>query len=578
MVLQGDVRLERLARYLFSAPSWPISVGIIIIIGLLLDAVSFRIGDSYHFLGSLVFTIPAIIGIILTKVLVNITGKPMTWNRSALLALATMVFGVIITLFSLVLSVSLLSLAVAISLGFMFGSRLLILVAVADYRILRMIIPAATQSVAGLIFGTLILPQGFLLLGLLLQLFFGVGFILLIRLIERPLYKTFHIRILDFVNAFIAHLTDGSKDLEEFFRKIGEEVYVPEVTLFFRRPERRGVIMTIPNVHPGPMGEIGGGNLPNCFQRAFDELVMVPHGAATHDFNLVSETEIDKIIDAVQGSRDQLTYSNDASISKRVRYGSVSLLFQRFSDALLLICTRSPEKTEDLDVGIGLMIMAEGHRSFPHIAFIDAHNSFTGDISHVLPATLLATEYIKASTHAIDEAPSLDQYPFEIGISEINLPFTRAQGFGDRGIQTLVVRVHGQTTAYMLFDGNNMESGVREIFRDHILMQIDEAEIMTTDSHVVNLITGKNPIGLHVPPEEILGYVDTAIQSALQDLSPAEVSASTVTCERIVVFGSQRIAQLASTVNTMILFIGPLSIAILLLAFLLSIIAYIVIG
>jgi putative membrane protein len=51
-----------------------------------------------------------------------------------------------------------------------------------------------------------------------------------------------------------------------------------------------------------------------------------------------------------------------------------------------------------------------------------------------------------------------------------------------------------------------------------------------------------------------------------------------VTCERIVVFGSQRIAQLASTVNTMILFIGPLSIAILLLAFLLSIIAYIVIG
>ena len=50
--------------------------------------------------------------------------------------------------------------------------------------------------------------------------------------------------------------------MEDFFREIGEEVYVPEASLFFRRPGREPVIFTVPNVHPGPMGDIGGGNLP----------------------------------------------------------------------------------------------------------------------------------------------------------------------------------------------------------------------------------------------------------------------------------------------------------------------------
>jgi putative membrane protein len=45
----------------------------------------------------------------------------------------------------------------------------------------------------------------------------------------------------------------------------------------------------------------------------------------------------------------------------------------------------------------------------------------------------------------------------------------------------------------------------------------------------------------------------------------------------VVVFGSNTISQLASTVNTMLIFVAPLSLAMLLLAFLLSLVAYIVI-
>jgi putative membrane protein len=144
-------------------------------------------------------------------------------------------------------------------------------------------------------------------------------------------------------------------------------------------------------------------------------------------------------------------------------------------------------------------------------------------------------------------------------------------------VQVLVVEVDGQRTAYVLIDGNNMAQGVREVVLEQILNMVDNAELMTTDTHVVNTITGKNPVGMHVPASEFLPFVMRALQAAIDNLAPSEVAGSTAHCEHIVVFGSNRISELASTVNAMLVFVAPLSLAMLLLAFLLSLIAYIVI-
>jgi putative membrane protein len=65
-----------------------------------------------------------------------------------------------------------------------------------------------------------------------------------------------------------------------------------------------------------------------------------------------------------------------------------------------------------------------------------------------------------------------------------------------------------------------------------------------------------------------------AVRTAADDMGPAETAATTAHCEHVVVFGSNRISQLASTVNAMLVFVAPLSLAMLLLAFLLSLVAY----
>ncbi len=577
MATAGDVRIERLSRYLFNAPSWPVSLLILIILGLIIDGASIRIYGRCTFLGSLGFTIPAVLAFFLTKPYIDLSGKQMTWNRSALLALACTIFSVILSLSVVVFSVSLLSLSFAISLGFISGIRLMVLVAISDYRVAHMLPPALFQAAAAIILGTLLFPPPFIILAIVLLIVFVLMFILILWLIERPLQRAFNIRVLSFLNAFIAHLTDGSKGMEDFFREIGEEVYVPQVSLFFRKDRKFNVIFTVPNVHPGPMGDIGGGNIPRCLQGAFEGIVMVPHGCATHDFNLVSEKEIGKIVHAMRGPMNDLTYYPTVSRSERIQSGSVSLLVQRFGDALLIVSTRSPLRTEDLDFNIGMTIMAEGHRVSRDILFVDAHNCMTRDMTPVHPATAIAREYMDASKKAFDRYAQMEFYPLQIGVAHLAVPYSREEGFGDQGIQVLVVAAGGQTTAYVLFDGNNIQEGVREIIQARFCGIVDEIEVMTTDSHVVNTISGNNPVGYRVPVESLIPLVEKALEDALANISVAEVAGSTVECEKIVIFGSQRIAQLASTVNAMLSLIAPVSIALLLLAFLLSLIAYIVI-
>lgn len=570
-----ESKVEGLSKYMFTAPSWQRSLIIMIFLGVAVDVVSLYRGSDPTCLGTLGYIIPGLIAFIFTKPLVEVFGKKITWNRSALLVLATTVFSLIITLFPIQLIFpGILPLLFAISLGFVFGVRLVVLVAIADYRMSRMILPAIVQSAFAAVAGTYFFGTYFGYLAILIHFLFGAAFIFFLWLVERPLKKVFHISTLNFINAFIAHNTDGSRALEDFFRKIGEEVFVPQVTLFFRREGKKTIKFTVPNVHPGPMGEIGGGNLPKIIHQSLGGETLVAHGCATHDFNLISENEIPKIISAIQATEDSVVYCDTAGPAVRYRYETVEVLAQPFGNVLLMVSTRSPEKTEDVDYPIGLSIMYEGQKRFEHVAFVDAHNCMVEVTSAVMPATKTAHEYMKVCNIASVGARVEAQAQFEAGASHVTVPFDRSLGFGDLGIQALAVRTGGKTTAYVIFDGNNMQEGVRENIREEVLKTVDDCELMTTDTHVVNTVSGRNPIGLRVPPEEIIPYVKEAVAKAVEDLTPSECGATTAWCEHIVVFGSHRISQLASTVNTLMTFIAPMAFAIILLAFIFTILAY----
>ena len=570
---QHDWDMESLTGYLFPAPPWYHTLPLMVLLGFAVDLVTLSRPGLFLF-GTLTLTIPGIVAILITYPLVEITGSPMTWNRSSLLAMFGVIFAVLTISAGLILPEGrLLLFLFGFSLGVVFGIRLLVLVAIADHRLIRMIPAALAQSLAMAIGGAAFFPSGFWILVLVSHLAVGGGCILLIWLVEQPLMNTHNISIFHFLNAFLAYL-NGEPGLDRIFRAFGEQVTVPQVSLVFRRDGRPDTILTSPNIHPGPLGDIGGGNLPKILHASFPGEVLVAHGCATHDFNPVSADEIHIVVNAVQESLKDLTFHGTAGRSRWFRQGSVSLLGQRFGDSILLVATRSPLRTEDLDLGLGLTFLAEGNRLFTHTLFIDAHNS-AGDIGDgVYSGTRIATDYHSAVKEAVGAGQENGQDGFRIGVSRVPVPYGLTQGFADLGIQALVVEAQGQKTAYVLMDGNNIASGAREVFTGAISDLADHGEVMTTDTHLVNTISGKNPIGQEVPPEEIVPYIRQAVEQATGDLAPAEVAGATAWCQNVTVFGNQRIAQLVSTVNTTFIFLAPVGIAIFFTSFLLTIIAY----
>lgn len=573
-----DVRVETLTRFLFTAPAWPLSLLLIAGIGIGIDLAGILFRTGFFGSGTLLFTIPGVLAFLFTLPLVRFAGGAMTWNRSALLALVCAFISVVGTVIACIMPVPhLLPFLYAYSLGFIFALRLLVLTAVASYRTMEMLAPAGIQSLAGIGIGLLLFGPSFLAISLISNVSLAAGCILLIYLIERPFFSAFDVHVMRFLNAYLAHLTDGSRDLEDFFRYIGQEAVIPETTIHFRRRDRKELLLTVPNVHPGPMGEVGGTNLPTLLHDAFGGEVLVCHGAASHDYNPVGAQEVEKLIAAVKGSLGEVQYAGRASGSCRFHHGSVSVLAQAIGDSVLLVVTRAPEKTEDLVPAIGQIVAAEGRRWFRHVAFVDAHNCMTEVTTAIHPTQPLGSEYIGAAVRAMEVVSNAPRDVFRAGTAHIRLPFGKKDGFGPLGVQALVIEAQGQRTAYVLLDGNNMVRGLREELVASISGLVDEAEVMTTDTHVVNTISGINPIGLRVPSSAIAPYVVRCVQEALEDLTPSEAGGATAECRGIVVFGPERIAQLASTVNTIVIFMVPLGLALLLLAYLLSLLAYMLI-
>lgn len=580
MTAEMEGRLESLSQYIVTTPSWVKSLTLILLLSGCIEimAVLGRGGTWQHLtiFPVVAFLVPALAALAFTPRLARVFGGTLTYEWSGLTALIGLVISICISLSPFLLIRGSFPFFFAISLGLVFAFRMFLLAVVVDFRLARVIVPSLLHSGLAMAGTFPYLGTDFLLFASLLHISVAIGVVLFILVIERPLKANFRVGPLELANAFLAHLSEGSMKLNEYFRSIGESIVVPQIVLAFAREDRKSIVVTIPNVHPGPLGEIGGSNLPKILHSILGKRSMVFHGSATHDFNPVDEEEVKKLGEAVLLACPVSFLNAGCTGPGRYRSGSVDLLAQAFGNTIILVATRSPLVTEDLDFSVGFAIMKSGLRFFDHVGFVDAHNCMDAMESGVSPATVLAMEYIAAAETALAATAQKKQDAFLAGYAERKLPFSRQQGFGDLGVQVLVIRAGIQATAYVLFDGNNMHAGVRDQIRSRLLAYVDECEILTTDTHVVNTVSGRNQVGLVVPVDQFYPFVEEAVREAIADAAPARSAGTTAWCDGIVVFGSQRISQIASTVNGMMGFLLPVAIVILLFAFIATLMAYMV--
>lgn len=568
-----EEQLASYADYIFEAPDYKVSSAFIIAISILVGIVAFPYwGISNIIAGVLLLGVPALLASYITVPLAGVFGDNVTYNRSTLLSLLSLVIVALVSVvtcaITYILQMPYTYLGFVLGLSLIFAMRMLVLLGISVNSLPKVIVPAALQSAfsaIALIYYTRN-PIIFIDLGVSSLIFVSAAFAF-VRYVDYPMVKSFGVSSLDFIQDFIAHLTEGSPAMEEFFDKIGESIDAPVSVLCFKRMDNsmKATIIT-PYVHPGPMGEIGGGNLPAIVSEAFKEgLTFVPHGTAYHDFNLVTSDESSKIIDAAKRAIERINYNPMATMSSRVACGDTKILGQRFNDSVFLISTQAPTSTEDIEFSVGFTAMAEGRVAGARNAtIIDSHNCTEPFATAIEPGTRDSYNIIRASANASKGLLSMPLGEMKLGVANSPPICTRLEGMGDLGIRVAVVEALGQRTAYIVIDGNNMMCGLREQIFSRL--HVDEAEVMTTDTHVVNTLSGANYVGQHMDCELLMDTIAKLVDQAIADLEPVKAGMEIEIAEDVRVFGSHKIAKLASTANAMVAMAGAYAAAVIIAA------------
>ncbi|WP_459191866.1 DUF2070 family protein [Halosimplex sp. J119] len=599
---QGN--LAGLSRFVFRAPSWYSSIGFALLIAAIIGVAAFDsrfvFEDAWE--GLFYIGLPTVAASVFTPYVDRKLGGQLTRNQASLLALACELFTIaVLTVTAIVAALTPLSQtfvvdALLVTLASIFALRLFVILAVSRQRLVVASAAASIQTAAAalLLFvysGTMrylewggpvaraflfradeapqriaemhyVDPAKFVILAVLC-LIYAAAVWLFLTIIDQPWQRSLGVSVLDFVRGFIGHIAEGSNELETFFEDIGEDAIVPVSVLSARRPEGgEKARFVLPMLHPGPMGEIGGGNLPRRIAEQADGLAFPPHATAGHDFNLVTEREVDTVIDTAETAYQRIEYDEGATKSVRVEEGEATLTGQAFGDSAFLASTFAPQFADDVEYAVGLSAVSEARTDgLNDVMLADAHNCNNGldgeDLGHVVPGSKRSFDMIYGAGEVGERLAAATRRPFELGVAWDETPWEPEDGIGPLGIRVAVFEVEGQQTGYVFVDGNNMVPGLRERIVSRI-DAVDRLEVLTTDTHVVNTMEAENQVGDAIPEADLVALIADLVDRAKEDLEPVEAGMETESAE-VTVFGNDRTEMLASTANAAVSMGAPLA-------------------
>lgn len=422
---------------------------------------------------------------------------------------------------------------------FAFAIEVLVLWSTSNIRYIEGVVIAAIQPV--LILSMLVLinyvtvtTSASAILSLYLKAIIGafvlaVAVYAFISIVQTPIKNNLGVGGLELLSLFIAQITEGSNAMEEIFNVMGEPIDTSVSLISFRTSKGIKANYISPHVHPGPVGSIGGGNLPTIVANQLDDFAIIAHGAATHDFNPVKESEIQKVTDSINNILKDLIYSKTASKFQRYQAGDAKVGAQFFNNGLILLTTFAPNPGDDIDYGVGKTLMYEAQylTGADDVVFVDCHNCLKGNYDRLLAGHNRVIQL----EDAIKQIKKPEEYPIKMGyaydaLNEIPVK----DGIGESGIKLMLTEVDTQRMLYVVIDGNNMKKGFREEIIKTInnkYPDIDMIEVMTTDTHLVNTISGGGVTVGEKHSEEIINAILKLIPEAVNDLEYVEVASGT---------------------------------------------------
>lgn len=389
------------------------------------------------------------------------------------------------------------------------------------------------------------------LLFLLLSPIIGVSIVhVFLSLINRVGKQMLGVPSITFFKAFLLNwVADLNVPFENLLERLSEEQEISVSIIKFDSSKPKAAII-VPTVHPGPFKNIGSSLLPSMLKGAFEKnfggVACVPLGLLGHELDLASQPQNQKIIREVVDSANFETKEVGATPFVKVSDGFATACCQIFGKTALLSFTLAPKTTEDLPQELGQFMRQEAEKHGLSCVVVNAHNSIDGAVN--MQEVLSRLEDVGAK--CLEKAVSLKRSPVKVGAATITpKEFSLKDGMGPSGITVIVTEVEGMRTVYVVIDGNNMQTGLRE----KILLALhsvgfDEGEILTTDTHAVSAIVlkgrGYHPVGEAMDHEKLIGYIKEAALLAVENLESCKTGSRFVTVENVKVIGKSKLESL----------------------------------
>ena len=356
--------------------------------------------------------------------------------------------------------------------------------------------------------------------------------------------------------AFLQHwLKSDPEPLEKRLGTLGTEGTIEGSILGFSGTKGSVGCVVVSNFHPGPYRDLGSAGLPSKLKASIEGskggIAQVPHGISNHQLNIVSQADVQRVIDRALEEYPAAPQIHESSAMVRSTVADAKVSGQVFGNVAFLTLTLSPTDMEDLPSEVAVEIEREAQARGLTAIVADAHNSLSNQTSITSEQ---ARKLVEASVKVLDQLALARKSPFKTGSAADPLEeFRLEDGIGPGGLSSLVVRNGNQIVAYLTIDGNNMQTGVREaILEDLETVGVSDGEVMTTDTHLVTGLVrstlGYHPVGAHLDVGLLKQKVRETVQRAISSMEESTAGFSKFSIE-VRVLGSETFQTITSFVG-----------------------------
>jgi len=389
----------------------------------------------------------------------------------------------------------------------------------------------------------------FLFYGGVSALSFTFASFLYLRLVDYPYKQAIGASGLRHMAAYIEFFSTGNGErLMKALSEISESVSIRSSWVCIRNSEKPLAFFAIPGIHPGPVGDFGGSNLPVKIESFLPGLSFAFHGANFNDHNPINSKDIDRIGKAMAEASNNADYASK-SFSLNHAGTQPNCYSMGVNNALLLFY--EPEKSDDVDPNLATIIEDQNLDDNLTKIFVDLHTQEIG--KHIgtplYDGTPESTILEQASLKSWNKTLESSYDSFKVGVNSLDCEDLDA-GIGPCGLRTIVFEIGGKTTAILLWDSNGFSKNLRNKLKQELGGVVDNLILSTTDNHFVNKKPGgENPLKYS---KNLVLNASTTIKNALSNLDYAEASSGKITTHDVDILGRGKQDSITNAVNTTI--------------------------